>query len=136
MDGWPELQLILDPWFPLPGAEILIIVLAAAVAHLATRRQHSRMAGVAWTLAWVLLFAGITIMHHPPYSLTQSATGAALGTTGAVVTAMLLIPWRERPAHDWRWFRVAWWLGRAVFGVGIACLLMYAMVFYIYVQGW
>lgn len=135
VDGWPELTLMLLPWFGSPWANVLVITVAAAGAHFALRRQFTALAAVAWTLAWAVLFSTETIMHHPPYSLMKSATGAALGVTVGVVTAVLVVPWREQPALDWHWARVVWWLGRGVFGVGIACLLMYALIFVVYLGG-
>jgi drug/metabolite transporter (DMT)-like permease len=112
-----------------------MITVAAAVAHCAIRQQFTALAVVAWTLAWAVLFSAYTIMHHPPYSLMRSATGAALGVTAGVVTAVIVIPWRKQPTRDWHWARMVWWLGRGVFGVGIACLLMYALIISVYLGG-
>lgn len=134
MSRWAEVQAILT--FGHPWHAPLFIVLAATGASLAIRWHYPRTAIAAWAMAWVLIFTSNVVAGGSlPYSLSRIVEASAVATTVSVLTAALMIPWKEQLTGGLGWGAKAWWLGRAALGLGVAWILLIALEFYTYLKG-
>lgn len=103
---------------------LVIIVLAASGACWAVRLRRPALAWTAWIMGWLVLSVGITGLGAGYLPLLQSVGFGILASGGAVLAAILIVPWQEQPVRHWSWSRWATWLGRAAFGVLIASIML------------